>query len=161
MEIDWNVSRFVPTAPADGARPGFMLVARVVESPTKVSLGDVLSLLAGRELHTLSQVPTLAGYTAEAVFEALERRTLIFGFQATRAGFILRRELHYLNALIASYDSTDRQQRELRFWPRQAASHLRSQLEREASALAAKDWIIQRFLPKSVIAEVPGVGENG
>jgi hypothetical protein len=141
--IDWITSRSVPT----GRHSWLMLVAQAVESPTETGLGDIVAFLVGTEFQQTKNAPTVTGYMAEALFHVLTIHGLIFGFQATRDAFVLRRELHRAGALVVSYDYTNGNERELRLWPRRFAAHLKSQLETEATDLQAQQWDVLRFIP--------------
>jgi hypothetical protein len=125
-----------------------MLVSQVSSTPTQVSLGDVLALLFNAEVQHTGRPPPLTGYVAEALFNSLTTISLIFGFQASRNGVVLRRELHSAGVLIVSYDYTNGTERELRLWARQVAGHLRSQLEDEAINLRSQGWDVIRFVPR-------------
>src|SRR5262249_4432464 len=128
LSIDWSRCQGVRTA----GRRWAMLVSQVAPTPTQISLGDVLSLLVDAEVQHTGRPPPLTGYVAEALFSSLNVVTFIFGFQASRNGVVLRRELHSAPTLVVSYDYTSGTGRELRLWPRQVTAHLRSQLEEEA-----------------------------
>jgi hypothetical protein len=125
-----------------------MLMAQVASTPTRVSLGDVLALLVDAEMQDIGRPAALSGYAAEALFNTLNPDGFIYGFQATSRHVALRRELHRAGSLVVSYDYTTASQRELRFWPHRAATHLRSQLEEEARELHTQGWSVLRFVPK-------------
>jgi SAM-dependent methyltransferase len=148
FDIDWVTCRSIaPTTRALSRWRSFMVVARASETPTTVQPSDVLSFLANVEALSQSQRPILTGYTAESLFRTLGRRELVFVFEATRAGFMLRRELHHVGTLLVSYDYTNWHERELSFWPRWAAEALEAQLRGEADALHGHGWDVLRFLP--------------
>jgi SAM-dependent methyltransferase len=142
FSIDWTRSRGVQTA----ARRWTMLVAQAAPATTRASLGDVLALLVDAEAQEIGRAPPLTGYVAEALFNTVATDGFIFGFQATRNEIILRRELYSAGAILVSYDYTNGTEREVRFWPRGVATHLRSQLEDEANHLKTKGWNVLRFV---------------
>jgi hypothetical protein len=146
FDIDWLATESLWSRTS--STPPIMLVSRIGEGSTQVYLGDVLAALAGGELEHLSPPLTITGYVAEALFESLDRRQLILGFQASGSDIVLRRELYRIGQLLASFDYTDRQQRELRLWPRRTERQLRIQLAEEAERLRAKGFGILRFVPK-------------
>jgi SAM-dependent methyltransferase len=147
FEVDWTRSRGVPTA----GRRWTMLVCRAVSTPTRISLGDVLGLLVDAEIQDIGRPGPLTGYLAEAIFTSLVIDGFIFGFHASFNGVVLRRELRSARDFIVSFDLTNAAERELRFWPPAAASHLRTQLEEEAEKLKGQGWTVLRFRPTDKI----------
>jgi hypothetical protein len=143
LSIDWSHSQQIRTA----GRRWTMLLSQVTPTATRISLGDVLALLVDAEIQHTGRPPPLTGYVAEALFSSLTRISFIFGFQASRHDFVLRRELHSAGALLVSYDYTNNTERELRLWPRQVAAHLRYQLEGEVIDLRSQGWDVIRFVP--------------
>jgi SAM-dependent methyltransferase len=149
FSVDWTRSQGVRTA----GRRWTILVARAAPIPTKVALNDVQGLLVDAEVQDIGRPPPLTGHIAEALFNSVATEGFVFGFQATRNDIILRRELYSAGALLESYDYTNSLERELRFWPRQASAHLRSQLEEEADKLKARGWEVIRFVPTDESSE--------
>jgi SAM-dependent methyltransferase len=152
FSIDWTYSQGVRTA----GRRWTKLVARPVTTPTKISLKDVLGLVLDAEMQEIGRPPPLTGQVAEALFNSVAADGFIFGFQATRDGVILRRELYSAGALLVSYDYTNGIEREVRLWPRQSSAHLRSQLEEEANQLKTQGWDVVRFVPRTETGNLRG-----
>lgn len=147
--IDWSVSRSLAPIRAASRRRQFMLVARAMRSPVPIAPGEVLTFLANEESATGTQRPVFTGYTAAAVLDALGDRALLFGFEARRNGFLLRRKILDGGSLLISYDSTNWHERELTFWPRRAAGELRNHLETEAGRLETQGWEVVYLLQES------------
>jgi hypothetical protein len=145
--VDWSVSRSIPPQRASSRWRYFMLVARAMTAPVPIASDEVLTFLANEEGSTNISRPALVGYTAEALFRSIDNRTLVWGFEARRGGFVLRRVLHEVGALLALYDSTNWHERELSFWPRRASGELREQLNREAGRLESQGWTICYLAP--------------
>jgi len=143
LSIDLSRSQQIRTA----GRRWTMLVSQVAPTPTQVSLGDVLALLADAEVQHTGRPPPLTGYVAEALFSSLTTISFISGFQASRNGVVLRRQLHCAGVFLVSYDYTNGSERELRLWPHRVRDHLRSQLEEEAIDLRSQGWDVIRFIP--------------
>jgi SAM-dependent methyltransferase len=144
LAIDWIMSQGVRTA----RRRWSMLVAQVAPAPSGVSLTGVRAFVVAAETQDIGRSPPITGYVAEALFNVIVPDHFVFGFQATRYEMILRRELYSAGALLVSYDYTNTE-RELRFWPRRIAAHLRSQLETEANDLRTNGWNVLRFVPRA------------
>jgi hypothetical protein len=113
-------------------------------------------LLVDAEVHEIGRAPPLTGYVAEALFNTVATDDCIFGFQATSNESMLRRELYSAGAMLVSYDYTNGTEREVRFWPRRVATHLRSQLEEEAHQLKTKGWSVLRFVPGDETRNIRG-----
>jgi hypothetical protein len=152
FSIDWTRSQGVRTA----GRRWTMLVARATPTATQISLETVLALLVDAEAQEIGRAPPLTGYVAEALFNTIAKDGFIFGFQATRNEIILRRELYSAGPMLVSYDYTNGTEREVRFWPRGVATHLRSQLENEANHLRTKGLNVLRFVPRDEIGSIGG-----
>lgn len=142
--IDWTLSQGIRT----DRRRWSMLVSQVALAPTGVPLSDIFAFLIDVEAQHVGRGPPVTGYVAEALFNILVPEAFIFGFQATRREVLLRRELHSVGAVIVSYDYTNGTEREMRFWPRRVAPHLRSQLEDEATDLRTQGWDVLTFVPR-------------
>jgi SAM-dependent methyltransferase len=140
--VDWSASRSIPPQRASSRWRYFMLVARAIDGRIPIAPHQLLAFLANEESSTGVSRPALVGYTAEALFKSLDNRGLIWGFEARRGGFVLRRTFHEVGALLALYDSTNWHERELSFWPRRASGELREQLNREAGRLESQGWTI-------------------
>lgn len=141
--IDWLASRVARLGCPRERALWPMLIARPQSGPTctPIILEEVVAFLAGSELEAETRPATLYGHAAEALFDALTSRRLFFGFQITcpdRSAW--RRELWQVGALLASYDYTNRNERQLTFWPLLSVAEIVSQLEREAEDFRANGW---------------------
>jgi SAM-dependent methyltransferase len=152
FSVDWTGSQGVRTA----GRRWTMLVARATPTATQISLGNVLALLVDAEAQEIGRAPPLTGYVAEALFNTVATDGLLFGFQATRNETILRRELYSAGTIVVSYDYTNGTEREVRFWPRGVATHLRAQLGKESDHLKTQGWDVLRFVPRDQIGNTGG-----
>src|SRR5262249_51586883 len=101
--------------------------------------GDVLALLADAEVQHTGRPPPLTGYVAEALFSSLTTISFISGFQASRNGVVLRRQLHCAGVFLVSYDYTNGSECELRLWHIGSEITFDLSLKRRPSTCGPKD----------------------
>jgi SAM-dependent methyltransferase len=144
--IDWDASRAARFGDRDCRALYVMLAARVDADARPPSLEETRTFLVGAELEAGANAAVLYGHAAQALFERLAPRRLLYGYEAMYPnGSAWRRELWEVGPLVASFDYVNDDNRELRFWPGRAAAVLESTLEREAKDLMANAWEVKTY----------------
>jgi SAM-dependent methyltransferase len=139
--IDLNTSRAARVGDPDSRALYVMLAARIGADTRPPSLEEAQAFLVGAELKTGPNLAVHYGHAAQALFELLTPRRLLYGYEAKYPnGSAWRRELWAAGPLVVSFDYTNGDDRELRFWSRMAEGSLRSTLENEVENLTANGW---------------------
>ncbi len=144
--IDWGTSRAARVGDPDDRALYVMIAACAGTEAKPPSLEETEAFFVRAELETVETTAVFYGHAAQTLFARLAMRRLVYGYEAMYPnGSAWRRELWEVGPLVASFDYTNGDDRELRFWPRRAVVVLESALEREAKDLTANAWQVKTY----------------